>query len=52
MIYTYRDENQSLRQYWFLAKGQKQRKLILTVNNDTVKVHQTSVLTTITIEYK
>jgi ligand-binding sensor domain-containing protein/signal transduction histidine kinase len=28
-------------QYWFLAKGQKERKLILTVGANSVKVHQT-----------
>ena len=41
LIYTYRKENEIKKQYWFLAKGQKERKLIVTVNADTVIIHQT-----------
>ena len=39
LIYSYR--NDINKQYWFLAKGQKEQKLILTVDADTVKIHQT-----------
>ncbi len=41
LVYTERDEISTLRQYWLLPKGQKERKLILTVDENSVKVHQT-----------
>jgi signal transduction histidine kinase len=41
LIYTYKKESEIKKQYWFLPKGQKERKLILTVDANTVQMHQT-----------
>ena len=41
IIYTYQKINSQYFQYWFLPKGKKKRRLILTVDVNMVKVHQT-----------
>ena len=41
IVYTYRKNNELKRQYYFLDKGEKVQKKILTVDANTVKVHQT-----------
>ncbi len=41
IIYSRRKDIEQKREYWFLPNGQKEQKLILTVDANSVKVHQT-----------